>query len=118
HFPYKDANGKVDLPHLRNALAGIQQSNLSDDVKKAAKAKAQKILAQQGGSDQQPARLDDADLFFAAAPLTHVDVRDPSANPDNTWTMSGYAAVYNQAAVVRSTRDFRVEYRIAPDAFA
>ncbi len=26
HFPYKDASGKVDLPHLRNALARAPQS--------------------------------------------------------------------------------------------
>ena len=29
-FPYKDSTGKVDLPHLRNAIARIPQSN---DVK-------------------------------------------------------------------------------------
>lgn len=26
HFPYKDAEGKIDLPHLRNALARLGQS--------------------------------------------------------------------------------------------
>lgn len=45
HFPYKDASGKVDLPHLRNALARIPQSSLPDDVKEQATGKAKKILA-------------------------------------------------------------------------
>src|ERR1041385_1696314 len=33
HFPVKDADGKVDLPHLRNALARIPQSDLPEAVK-------------------------------------------------------------------------------------
>lgn len=44
HFPYKDANGSVDLPHLRNALARIPQSSLSQDVKDRLTEKAQSIL--------------------------------------------------------------------------
>jgi hypothetical protein len=44
HFPYKDASGNVDLPHLRNALARIPQSNLPQSVKDAATAKAEKLL--------------------------------------------------------------------------
>lgn len=40
HLPYKDANGKIDLPHLRNALARLPQAKLSP----ALKAKAQKVL--------------------------------------------------------------------------
>jgi len=44
-FPYKDAAGTVDLPHLRNALARIPQSDLSQDVKDKLTAKAQRILA-------------------------------------------------------------------------
>ncbi len=44
HFPVRDNEGAVDLPHLRNALARIAQSNLSDDLKTSLKAKAQKML--------------------------------------------------------------------------
>jgi hypothetical protein len=44
-FPYKGKDGKVDLPHLRNAIARIPQSNLSDDLKKKLQAKARRILA-------------------------------------------------------------------------
>ena len=57
HFPYKDAAGKVDLPHLRNAIARIPQSNAPglDDAKKTAlQDRARKILDQeQGGSKAQ-----------------------------------------------------------------
>jgi len=40
HLPYKDKNGKIDLPHLRNALARLPQTNLSP----AEKAKARAVL--------------------------------------------------------------------------
>lgn len=44
HFPYKDDSGSVDLPHLRNALSRIPQSNLPQDVKDRLTQRAQKIL--------------------------------------------------------------------------
>lgn len=44
HFPYKDESGKVDLPHLRNAIARIPQANISADLKEKLQAKARKIL--------------------------------------------------------------------------
>ena len=44
HFPYKDASGKIDLPHLRNALARIPQSNVPADVKSRLTSRAQGLL--------------------------------------------------------------------------
>jgi len=46
-FPYKDDTGKIDLPHLRNAIARIPQSNLSQDLKDQLQAKARKILEEE-----------------------------------------------------------------------
>jgi hypothetical protein len=45
HFPYKDSSGKTDLPHLRNAIARIPQSNISDSLKSSLQSKAQKLLS-------------------------------------------------------------------------
>jgi hypothetical protein len=47
HFPYKDASGKVDLPHLRNAIARIPQSNASGLNKRTVQDRARRILQQQ-----------------------------------------------------------------------
>lgn len=47
HFPYKNANGGIDLPHLRNAIARIPQSSLSADLKSSLQKKAQRLLAEQ-----------------------------------------------------------------------
>lgn len=39
HLPYKGADGKVDLPHLRNALARLDATDIPAAAKAAAKAK-------------------------------------------------------------------------------
>lgn len=51
-FPYKDSDGNVDLPHLRNALARIPDSGVPDGVKAELTSKAQKILAAANRSDE------------------------------------------------------------------
>jgi hypothetical protein len=57
HLPYKDASGKVDLPHLRSALSRLgqpatgkgEESWLTEDLRKRLQAKAQRILEGEGG---------------------------------------------------------------------
>ena len=39
YLPYKDDEGSIDLPHLRNALSRLDQSNLTDEQKAKAKKK-------------------------------------------------------------------------------
>ena len=58
YFPVYDDTGKVDLPHLRNALARIPQSSLDQSVKDAVTAKAEKLAkanlpSQIAASDQE-----------------------------------------------------------------
>ena len=45
HFPVRDHNGKLDAPHLRNALSRIPQSKLPQSVKDKTAAKARRLLA-------------------------------------------------------------------------
>lgn len=45
HFPVRSADGKLDLPHLRNALGRIPQSSLSSDVKHRVSMQAEKLLS-------------------------------------------------------------------------
>jgi hypothetical protein len=44
HFPYKNASGKIDLPHLRNAIARIPQSGISAAKKASLQARARRLL--------------------------------------------------------------------------
>jgi HK97 family phage prohead protease len=114
HFPYKDASGNVDLAHLRNALARIPQANLSAEVKAAATKKAQAILAKQDGRTDAD---DEYELRYATAPVTHVDVREPGDTGDGSWTMSGYAAVFNHETILHDGSLTRVTEAIDPHAF-
>jgi HK97 family phage prohead protease len=69
HFPYKDANGAVDMPHLRNALSRIPQSNLPQTVKDTLTARAQRLLdnskAVERTADELKQQADDVALQVA-----------------------------------------------------
>ena len=69
------------------------------------------------GYAQASALDDELNFRFAVAPITHVDVRDPSANEDGSWTMSGYAAVFNQQTTLFDGRFVRTTEDLAPTAF-
>lgn len=47
HFPYKSSDGKIDLPHLRNAIARIPQAGtwLSESMKTSLQSRARKMLS-------------------------------------------------------------------------
>lgn len=47
HFPVKNASGTPDLPHVRNALARIPDSNVPADVKARITAEAKRMLGTQ-----------------------------------------------------------------------
>lgn len=55
HLPYKDENGKVDAPHVRNALARLESTQIPDAAKAKAKAKlmaAAKTAGVKAGDDK------------------------------------------------------------------
>lgn len=65
HFPVKDADGAVDLPHLRNAIARIPQSTapgLDADAKRALQEEARRMLE----AAQKVAKQARADIAKAA----------------------------------------------------
>jgi HK97 family phage prohead protease len=56
-FPYKDANGKVDVPHLNNAISRIPQaSTLTADQRAAVMLKAKKLAAAHPGIGSGPTK--------------------------------------------------------------
>lgn len=46
YFPYRDASGAIDLPHLRNAIARAPQSNLPRAVVERIQERARRLLAE------------------------------------------------------------------------
>ena len=127
HFPYKDADGNVDMPHLRNALSRIPQSNLPADVKASLVKKAQRLLAAQDTDNDSDAgsdtdndgrdRFDALELRFVVAPIVGIEVREPSESYDNTWTMSGYAAVFDTETTLYDGRFAKLTETIDRRAF-
>lgn len=57
------------------------------------------------------------ELRIASCSITDVQVRDASANGDGSWTMSGYAAVFDTETVLYDSHYFQVVESIDPDAF-
>lgn len=81
HFPYKDANGKVDLPHLRNAIARIPQADISVD-KDSLQNKARALLAKHGGSMSEVLELDDETKAWLENESKEMEHSEPgSGNP-------------------------------------
>jgi hypothetical protein len=83
HFPYRDQDGEIDQPHLRNAIAQAPKSTLPRSVIDDVQARGRKILVQHfpakaefnnpdpggAGDIKQPRELDKAD-FVTGAPGT------------------------------------------------
>jgi HK97 family phage prohead protease len=53
--------------------------------------------------------------FFLVAPIEKMEVQNATGN--NTWTMSGYAAVFNQTATLYDSGFERMTVEIHPNAF-
>lgn len=53
HFPHHDDTGKVDPPHVRNALARLPNSKLPDDLKAKAQAHLEKHMKEIRGEDAE-----------------------------------------------------------------
>jgi hypothetical protein len=53
HLPYKGPDGAVDLPHLRNALARLDGTNLPTKVKARVKVKLESAASEHGVGDHE-----------------------------------------------------------------
>lgn len=99
HFPVKGADGAVDMPHLRNAIARIPQSTapgLTDAMKRNLQAKARRMLdAHGGGGDGKQADLDGPTWAQGAVPeLTWagyalLDLAGEIAAAQDAWGLLG-----------------------------
>ena len=61
--------------------------------------------------------MSERELRYAVAPITDVEVRDPTGTDDNTWTMSGYAAVFNETTTLLDSKFIRLTESIDQRAF-
>lgn len=69
HLPYKNSSGAVDLPHLRNALSRLPQTNLSAAAKASAERKLNAAAKEAGVGDAAAKRHSAADTTAMIADL-------------------------------------------------
>jgi HK97 family phage prohead protease len=58
-----------------------------------------------------------SELRYAVAPIEAVDVRDGAGSFDNTYTMTGYAAVFNETTTLLDSKFVKLTESIDADAF-
>jgi hypothetical protein len=76
-FPYKDAAGKVDLPHLRNALARIPDATgLTADEKAALTKKATALLKAAGGDKSEAVDAPAEEVAEQTEPVAETPVEE------------------------------------------
>src|SRR6266542_407906 len=103
----KKTDGKVMGCHKTKADALDQLAAL---MANEGEEKMSDERAAQGGKNG-------AELRYAIAPVTHVDVRDPQATEDGCWTMSGYASVFNQETTLLDSCFIKVTEEVDAAAF-
>jgi HK97 family phage prohead protease len=124
YFPVKDAQGNVDLPHLRNALARIPQANLSAGVKAAAIKKAQVMLqaATRSEHDEGAGMPDDQHETMSGGEVVSRDL-NPAAmrfreEGDSPPILEGRMMPYDEWTEVRSPIEGHFMERFAPGSLA
>jgi HK97 family phage prohead protease len=110
HFPVKDAQGNVDLPHVRNALSRIPQSNVPASAKASATAAAQKMLKSSSRSDMDTPPRDDLVRTTSTFELRRSEGSDMPI-------LSGTAAVFGEWTEIRSNYEGHFFERFMPGAF-
>jgi HK97 family phage prohead protease len=110
HFPVKDAQGNVDLPHVRNALSRIPQSNVPASAKASATAAAQKMLKSSSRSDMDTPPRDDLVRTTSTFELRRSEGSDMP-------TLSGTAAVFGEWTEIRSSIEGHFYERFMPGSF-
>lgn len=116
-FPYKDTNGNVDLPHLRNALARIPGSSVPEGVKAELTAKAQKILAAANRSDEPDGeqrvgrRISASTRDTLTRAMTEIQNLLAEDNPDEAEPDSDADDQQRAQSILDLTGEFRSEAR-------
>lgn len=88
HLPYKDASGKVDPAHVRNALSRLPQTQIPADAKDKAKSKLEAALSsikKDGGDD--PMMFNDAMMAQKMGDMARCMDRHYSALMDSVYSI-------------------------------
>ena len=123
-LPYKDADGKPDASHVRNALSRLPQSDIPDEAKAEANKKLQAAAKELGIETKQmqpeenllekrianiEAKLDHAvkKLVANSSPADRDAVVDPARNEDGTYSNRSSKYQQNQSKLPASETDVK-----------
>jgi HK97 family phage prohead protease len=110
--------------HGVNALKGVSDADkaaiktkITAYYHKAAKKYDDEEIESPFEADDEADMFEGAELRYAVMPITGIEVRDPQANDDGSWTMSGYAAVFNQETTLYNGRFIKLTESLDPGSF-
>lgn len=88
HFPYKDSDGKLDEAHVKNALARIPQSNVSDEAKSKALAIIRRAAKTLGIEVQSGKSLTFTEHFLSVVTAVEEHTKTAGALVEDVTTMT------------------------------
>jgi hypothetical protein len=101
HLPYKGEDGKVDLPHLRNAIARVGQvKGLAEDKVKSIQARAQKMLARM--QDAGKSKMDESEFGEEIQDLFGPEMDDEA---------QGFVPTPGMASAAKRALEWRAEFK-------
>jgi hypothetical protein len=101
HLPYKGDDGKVDLPHLRNAIARAPQvKGLPEDKVKSIQARAQKMLARM--QDAGKSKMDESEFGEDIQDLFCSEIDDAA---------EGFVPTPGMASAAKRALEWRAEFK-------
>lgn len=101
HLPYKGEDGKVDLPHLRNAIARAGQvKGLAEEKAKSIQARAQKMLARM--QDAGKSKMDESEFGE--------DIQD-LFGPEMDDAAQGFVPTPGMASAAKRALEWRGEFK-------
>lgn len=113
HFPYMSADGSIDLPHLRNAIARIPQSEVGDDALRAKLQKKAQGILERETAETATAEKSLARRFFDA--VATVLARSTKSIEAPGVTVEKRRDAWGVHYVVREGDDARELATIVPD---
>ena len=119
HLPYKDASGKVDLAHVRNALARLNQvKGMPANVQKTVRAKLEAALKSKNASDVGYYFVLNAYKALSEAEIETVENHDLkwiNAFPFGEFAYGDETVVFNKDRADRMVKNFTDGIRVLGD---
>lgn len=114
HLPYKDGSGKLDLPHVRNALARLSQvQNMPAETKVRVRSMLENILAK-NKSELRYSVLPALRSFHDAT--TQANLHWVQAFPYTTWDVGDGDEQFTRERAERMVKNFNDGVRVMGDA--